>query len=45
VDRALLAASDGLADVDPVGGLVASAAVTRGLDEGFEQHLLAPTEN
>src|ERR1019366_4207536 len=38
VDRALLAAADGLADMDPVGGLVASATVTYRLDEGFEQH-------
>ena len=37
MDWALFAASDGLADVDPVGGLVAGAAMALRLDEGLEQ--------
>ena len=37
VDGGLLAAPGGLADVGPVGGLVAGAAMALGLDEGLEQ--------
>ena len=38
VDTGFLAAADGLADVDPVGGLVGRAAVALALDEGLQQH-------
>ena len=38
MDTGLLAAADGLAHEDPIGGLVRRAAVALGLDEGFEQH-------
>ena len=34
----LLATPGGLPDLDPVGCLVASAAMAGRLDEGFEQH-------
>ena len=35
---AFLAASGGLTDLDPVGGLVTGAAMTGSLDKGFEEH-------
>ena len=36
---AFLATPGGLTDLDPVGGLVAGAAMTRSLDKGIEEHL------
>ena len=36
VGHVQLAAPCGLSDVDPVGGLVADTALTRGLNEGLE---------
>src|SRR3989304_7484990 len=38
VHARFLAAPDSLPDVDPVDGLVASAAMTRSFDEGFQEH-------